>query len=246
VHARIAPLLSAHLCAGSVDPGQILDLQLLVIGAGEEAISSQDGILGAQLRQPLHEAGQALTLRCRLPIEPADLIVLTVGIVVPALGAAKLISRQKHGSALGEEQRPEEIALLTLAQCVDRRILRRALRAAVPGAVVAAAVAVPLAIRLIVLLVVTHEIVQGEAIVGGHEIYARERPATPVIERLARCAQTLRHGARARRTFPEIPADIAIAVVPFPPPRWKAADLVAAGAAVPGLRDQLHRAQYRV
>ena len=58
------------------------------------------------------------------------------------------------GRALREQQRRKEIALLPLAQELDRRVVRRPLCAAIPALVVRMAVAVVFAVGLVVLVVV--------------------------------------------------------------------------------------------
>ena len=93
----------------------------------------------------------------QLPVEPADLVVLAIGVVVALLRARELVARQHHRRALRQQQRCEEVAHLPLAQGVDARIVGRTLGAAVPGAVVASAVLVVLAVRLVVLVVVADD-----------------------------------------------------------------------------------------
>ena len=100
-----------------------------------------------------------------LPVDPRQLVVLAVGVVVAALGAADLVAGQEHRHALRQQQRREEVALLPRPQLVDRRIVGRPLDAVVPRAVVALAVAVVFAVGLVVLVVVRHEIAQREAVV---------------------------------------------------------------------------------
>src|SRR6185437_15710062 len=57
-HIAVAPILGAHFDADGIDPGQILDLQFLVVVAGQEAIAPQNGVLVTQSRELLHEAHQ--------------------------------------------------------------------------------------------------------------------------------------------------------------------------------------------
>ena len=107
-------------------------------------------------------------------------------------------------------------------------------------------VLVVLAIRLVVLLVVGDEVVQGEPVMGGDEIDAGPGLAAAVIEDVAGRAKPRGEGARRCLTAPEIAHRVAEFVVPFGPARRKAADLVAAGPAIPRLGDQLDGAQHRV
>ena len=74
----------------------------------------------------------------------------------------------------------EEIPTLPFPQSVDLRVVGWPFDAAVPGKIIIVAVIVAVAVRRIVLLVVADEVVQGETIVGGHEIYAGVR-ASPIV-----------------------------------------------------------------
>src|SRR3954463_8471020 len=112
----------------------------------------------------------------------------------------------------------------------------------VPRAVVGMAVAVVLAVRLVVLVVVRHEIVQREPIMRGDEIDAGPRLAAAPVEQIARRGDAGRQfGDRTLIALPIGPHSVAIAVVPLGPAWRKAADLIAAGAAIPRLGDQLDR-----
>ena len=62
------------------------------------------------------------------PVEPADLVVLAVGVVVAALRPAHLVAHQQHRRAGGEQRQREEVLDLAVAQRLDRRDRRSALR----------------------------------------------------------------------------------------------------------------------
>src|SRR5205807_7611429 len=116
------------------------------------------------------------------PVHPADLIVLTVGVVVPTLGPPELVAGQDHGSAGGEQQNRREVPHLPPAQPIDLLGVSMSLVAAVPAQVIMAAVGVPLAVGFIVLVVVGHQVSQGQAIVTGNEVQTVIRsPATGLI-----------------------------------------------------------------
>src|SRR6185437_1154190 len=72
----LGPALLAHLCAARVDPGDVLHVELGVVLGGEKSVAPQDGVGMAQLRQPLHEAEEAVSALADVPVEPIDLIVL--------------------------------------------------------------------------------------------------------------------------------------------------------------------------
>ena len=99
---------------------------------------------------------------------------------------------------------------------------------------------VVLAIGLVVLVVVRDQIVQREAVMGGDEIDAGPRPASALLEEVADPVTRRRKFRQlALVALPIAPHGIAIAVVPLRPAGREAADLIAAGADVPGLGDQL-------
>ena len=118
-----------------------------------------------------------------VPVDPADLVVLGVDVVVPLLGAADLVAVGQHRHPLREEEGGHEIALGLLARGDDLRVVGRPLDAVVPRHVVVVTVPVVLAVGLVVLLVVADQIVQGEAVVGGDEVDAGVgAAAVPLVE----------------------------------------------------------------
>ena len=77
-----------------------------------------------------HAAGEAQHVAAgfvETPVEPRDLIVLAVGIVVPTLGAGEFIPVGNHRHALGEEQGGHHVALRALSRGEDLRIVGEAL-----------------------------------------------------------------------------------------------------------------------
>ena len=56
-----------------------------------------------------------------LPVDPAELVVLAVGVVVAALRAAELVAGEQHRHPLREQERGEEVAELAVAERVHRR-----------------------------------------------------------------------------------------------------------------------------
>ncbi|MBG9885182.1 hypothetical protein ABE10_00985 [Bacillus toyonensis] len=110
-----------------------------------------------------------------LPGEPGERRVVTVGVVVAVLGAAGLVAGGEHRDAGGEEKRPQEVAHRLPARRLDHRIVGGTLGAMVESAVHLRAVAVLLAVGLVVLDVVRDEVAQGEPVVRGDEVHARER-----------------------------------------------------------------------
>src|SRR5438128_8687659 len=116
-----------------------------------------------------------------LPIEPGNLVVLTVCVVVPALRPRDLVAARDHRDTLRQEQRSEEIPSLPRPAFENSRIVGRPFRAAVPRTVVTLAVAVLLPVRLVVLLVVRDDIVHRQPVLQGHEVHARIPPPSVVL-----------------------------------------------------------------
>src|SRR5690606_11777074 len=141
-------------------------------------------VVVAQRDQAPGEGKQRLALVVDvLPVQPADLAVLAVGVVVAALAAAELVAGHQHRDTLRQQRGGDEVAHLLAAQLADFRVVGRAFGAAVPAVVVVAAVAVVLPVRLVVLTVVGDEVAQGEAVVGGDEVGAGPGPApAPVVD----------------------------------------------------------------
>src|SRR3954453_20468566 len=92
------------------------------------------------------------------PVQPGDLVVLHVGVVVATLGATAFVTGGDHRHAGGQAQRRQQVRRLLASQRQDLRVVGVALDAAVPGTVVVAAVPVPFAVVLVVLVVVGHHV----------------------------------------------------------------------------------------
>ncbi len=153
---------------------------------------------------------------------------------------------QDHRHALAEQQRGDQVALHPRAQGEHLDVVGRSLDTEVLRPVVALAVVVVLAVGLVVLLVVGDEIAHREAVVRGHEVDAGERTAAGVLVEVGGAGDPARELAEGRLAAPEVAHRVAVLAVPLGPLGREVADLVAAGADVPGLRDQLDLADHRV
>lgn len=80
----------------------------------------------------------------------------------------------------------------------------------------------------------------------GNEVHRCPGTAPLVVEDVGRGAQPWRERSRGRLAAPVVPHRIPELVVPLAPAGRKRADLIAAGAAVPRLGDELHGAQGRI
>ena len=103
-----------------------------------------------------------------------------------------------------------------------------------------------LAVRLVVLLVVGDEVGEREAVVAGDEVDRGRRPAAVVLVEVARAGEPRGELAEVALPAPEVAHAVAVLAVPLGPEHREVPDLVAAGADVPGLGDQLRLRQHRV
>src|SRR5690606_6060266 len=134
-----------------------------------------------------------------------------------------------------------------LAKPDDLRIVRRPLDAAVPALVVVGAVAVLLAVGLVVLVVVADEVLQRETVMAGDEVDAGVRfPAAALVEVAAAAEAGGELADDPAFALPEAADGVTILAVPLGPERGEVADLVAAPADAPRLRDELHPGAHRV
>src|ERR1035438_7308271 len=176
---------------------------------------------------------------CELPVDPGELIVLAVDVVVATLGSADLVAVGDHRDTLAEQERGQEVALLLLAQGVDGWVVGLALGPTVPGPVVALTVLVALSVGLVVLLVEGHEVPQGETVVCYDEVDRGDRAPGRVLVQVAGSREPRGELAQGRRlAAPEVAHSVAELAVPLRPQRREVADLVAAIAEVPPLRDE--------
>src|SRR5581483_4104837 len=117
-------LVPADLPGGAVPDGTILEPQAPV----------EYRMIAAKPDEPAGE-GQQIDVGS-LPVEPGQLVVLAVGIVVALLRAADLVAAEQHGDALRQEQRGQEVALLPGPKLIDGRVRGGPFSTAVPRAIV--------------------------------------------------------------------------------------------------------------
>src|SRR5262249_21960512 len=142
-----------------------------------------------KIDQSSHEIEEAVPGVVQLPVEPRQLVVLAVGVIVALLRVSDFVAREQHRNSLRQDQRGQQIALLPLAQGQDGLIVGWPVDAAVPAIVVAAAVAVLLAVGLVVLAIVADEIVESESIMAGDEVDAGVRETAALLIQVAAAAE---------------------------------------------------------
>src|SRR5882762_5363651 len=175
-----------------------------------------------------------------MPIDPGNLVVLAVGVIVAALRAREFVAGLQHGYALRKEQRRQYIAHLALAQLIYGGIVGWALGSAIPAQIVVVTVGVGLEIGFVMPLAVGNEVAEREAVVCRRKIDAGGGLAAVVPEHVAGTREPLRELADLPAVAPpERSNRVPVAVVPFRPARRKSTELIAAPAHVPGFGDQL-------
>ncbi len=202
----------------------------------------------AQRGEPTDEVGHVVVRLAESgPVDPADLVILTVGVVVAGLAVADLVAGKQERDALRQHQAGQLVLSQLPPQRDDRGVVGRAFVAAVGAQIVVGAIAIVLAIGFVVLGVIRVQVGQGEAVMNGDVVDARTwRPAV-VIEDVCGAGHPAAHVAdQVAVAAPVAAQGLAIPVVPFRPLRRKAADLIAASANVPRLGDQLDGCEYRV
>ena len=213
----------------------------------EEPTPLQHRVLLPDADHPTHEAQEVPLLRAQGPVQPGKLVVLAIGVVVPALAVAQLVAAAEHGNALRQQHRGQQVALLPLAQRQHMGVAGRPLHPAVPAQIVVGAVAVVLAVGLVVFVVVADQVFQGEAVVAGHEVDAGVGAPPALLVQVAGARQPggqLRGGVPV--ALPVAANGVPVAAVPFGPQHGEVAHLVSARAHVPGLGDELDLRQHRI
>ena len=195
----------------------------------------------AEMDQIADETAKVLIFRSDVfPIGPRDLIVLAIGVVVPALCSPDLVTGQQHRNAQRQKQRGKQIAPLAIAQADYGRVRGRSLDPAIPAEVGIASVAIILAIGLIVLFIVADQVLQCETIMRGNKIYARPGTPAAVAEDVGRARHARGEiGDETLVTLPKAPHCVAVLPIPLRPARRKIAQLVAVRTEIPRLGNQL-------
>src|SRR6185437_16805738 len=100
------PVGTCHLRAGRGEPHYVaLPVHRAARPPAEEPPSPEHRMRLAQRRQSGDELEKAGMLDCGVPVDPGDLIVLAVTVVVAALGAPEFVAGEQHRNALAEKER---------------------------------------------------------------------------------------------------------------------------------------------
>src|ERR1039457_835257 len=120
----------ADLAPGGQEPGDVLAPGSMHRLAGEEIPPAEHRVAAPQRDHPRNKPEHRLVEM--LPVDPRDLVVLAVGVVVAALRATDLVATAQHRAALRGQAGGGEIAALPCTQLEDRRVVGRAFDAAIP------------------------------------------------------------------------------------------------------------------
>ena len=131
------------------------------------------------------------------PVQPGQIIVLRIGIVVAFLRAPELVARRQHDRAARRKQRRQKARASRCALADDFGIGRLAFDAIVPGQILVVAVTVVLAIGLVVLALIAKQVGQRDAVMRGDEIDAA-RPRGAISAR--KYPTSLQVASQARRS----------------------------------------------
>ena len=152
------------------------------------------------------ESEQLTPRLVEIPIDPGQLVVLAVGVVVAAAACARISSPARAWArpARTPASRGSCVACWRVAQSIDRlgSVVAFDAPVAAPVVVVPSRLSSPLA--SLCLLLVAHQVVQREAVVAGHEVDAGVRPAPARGKESLRARQPRREVRRPSRvTAPE-------------------------------------------
>src|SRR6185437_782005 len=141
----------------------------------------------AQRGHVADEIGEVVAFAAKtFPTDPADLVVLAIGVVVAALGVADLVAGQDQRQPLRQQQAGQLVFAQLSPQRDDRGIVGRAFVAAIVAVVVAGAVAIVLAIGLVVLFVVAEQIRESETVMHGDMVDAGAVAAAVMVVHVGR------------------------------------------------------------
>jgi hypothetical protein len=152
-----------------------------------------------------------------IPVNPADFIILAVGIIVAVLRVSHFITGENHGNALADQQYAGCIFDLFETQALDAGIIGLSFRTAIPAVVVVVTVTVEVTVGLIVLVIVRHQIHQGKSVMSGDKIDRSVQASAVPLVKIGRSDNAPSDSFGIDFAFQEAPDIIAILSVPFRP-----------------------------
>src|SRR5450759_4718967 len=144
----------------------------MYLGVRVELLLAQNRMGTTKSNHPLGETVNFPVLLQKVPVNPTGFIVLTVGVVIAALRAAKFVASQQHRHPARDQLSQQEVFYLAFPDGLDLYISRLAFCAVVLAGVVVCPVMVIFSVCFIVLVAIAHQVVQSETVVAGDEIDA--------------------------------------------------------------------------
>ena len=111
----VAPVIAGHLLPVRTEPRDVLYLRAANLTPLKKFPAAQHRVRVENLYKPSRELKKLAAAFVQVPIDPGDFVVLTPGVVVAALRAAQFVARDEHRHALRQEERREEVSLLSRA-----------------------------------------------------------------------------------------------------------------------------------
>src|SRR5207247_10845894 len=133
---------------------------------------AKDGVVAHQAARATTEREERPPLVGERPIGPADLVVLTVSVVVTLLGATQFVATGDHRYALRDKKGRHEVSLLARTEGANGGVRGRAFDSAIPAQILIVAVSVVFAVGFVVLLLVRDQVIEREPIVRGDAVAA--------------------------------------------------------------------------
>ena len=181
------------------------------------------------------------------PIEPGDLVVLTVRIVVTSLRPTHFIAHHEHRYSLAEQQGRQHIFDLTNTNGFDVLLFAWAFDTVVVAVVVVVSISISLTVGIVVLVFVAYQIVHGKAVMGRHKVNATVRCSARLLVQIGGAAQASRHGSdHASVTAPVAPNVIAVATVPLCPTQIAERPDLVSTRSIPRFGDDFGVRQHRI
>ena len=192
---------AGHLVSVRIEPDQVA---VPVVPAAVEVAPPPQHLVRVPDRDDvLRELEQRRLLGRVCPVQPADVVVLTVGVVVAVLRARRLSSPARIiGTPCDSSSVARKLRICRTRASTIAAIVGRPFDPEVGAQVVRLAVLVALLVGLVVLALVAHEIAQREAVVTRHVVDARERLASRRLIEIAAAgdaASRTRRSGRDRR-----------------------------------------------
>lgn len=132
---KVKLMPSVHLKrqrAAATCPVWVTDVRTVPADTVHELFAGQGEMTSSQRNHHPRESKQINVLVGPIPVDPRELIILAIGIVIASLRAAEFVTLIQKQDSLGNEQDGQKIANLSLPKRIDLRIVRRAFHSAIP------------------------------------------------------------------------------------------------------------------